>query len=195
MQLRECSSCGSESGRKVYCKNLCKSCYNRVCMYGDPTPRRQLAPSFEERFWAKVRKTTKCWIWDGVINRKGYGEVSHPYSPYSRMAHRTAWIILRGSIPGTLQLDHLCLNKACVNPDHLEPVTNQINMQRAKAHRTHCRRGHIYDSANTFYRLDGGRGCRTCREASRKQFHMRNPNYYSKGLSIVIDSCRIGSRV
>lgn len=186
---RQCACC-SKIG--TYCRDYCKSCYNRFLKYGDPTPRMSFErPSPEQRFWKFVDQPdakSNCWVWRGARGRKGYGHFSSHGAFPSKMAHRVAWLLLVGPIEEGLQLDHLCLNKACVNPDHLEPVTNQENMRRAVEVRSSCRRGHPYDQVNTFYETSGKRGCRICREAARQSFHQRNPDYYRRGRDVVIRS-------
>ncbi|MEU7240240.1 HNH endonuclease signature motif containing protein [Streptomyces sparsogenes] len=84
------------------------------------------------------------------------------------MAHRFAYETLVGPIPEHLQLDHLCRVRHCVNPDHLEPVSSRENTRRGRSQagingrKTHCQKGHPFDSANT-YVWKGSRACRTCR--------------------------------
>ena len=82
----------------------------------------------EERFWANVDRSESCWLWTGSLSR-GYGQVMM----HGRMvrAHRYAYELLVGSIPTGLTIDHLCHVKNCVNPAHLEPVTQSENMRRA----------------------------------------------------------------
>lgn len=67
-----------------------------------------------------------CWLWIGPLNNKGYGTFNRKY------AHRVFYEQYKGPIPNDLELDHLCRNTACVNPDHLEPVTHAINLRRSK---------------------------------------------------------------
>jgi hypothetical protein len=90
--------------------------------------------SLRERFWSKVNKygPNGCWLWTASIAPNGYG---HFYrgTTGGRVAHRFAYELLVGPIPEGLQLDHLCSNRGCVNPDHLEPVTAAINTRRALA--------------------------------------------------------------
>lgn len=122
------------------------------------------------RFWAKVNKTDGCWIWTAA-NVRGYGHFS--YGGRRRLTHRLVYEEMRGAIPSGLQIDHLCRNPSCVNPDHLEPVTGRVNTLRSptnmatiNAAKTHCPRGHEYTSDNTYLAPNhGGRHCRTCARA------------------------------
>lgn len=115
----------------------------------------------EERFWSMVtKKENGCWEF-ACIGAQGYGRIRiDPHKP-PVPAHRYAYELLKGKIPDGLQLDHLCLNKACVNPDHLEPVTAQVNIARADALITHCPHGHPYSPENT-YVYNGHRFCKQC---------------------------------
>jgi len=79
-----------------------------------------------ERFWKKVDKSADCWIWQGNTAKNGYGLYSIRQE-HTWMAHRFAYTDTNGDIPAGIQLDHICHNRACVNPSHLRPVTNKQN--------------------------------------------------------------------
>jgi hypothetical protein len=122
-----------------------------------------LAEKLSERF--APEPNSGCWLWLGVLNRGGYGMVKH-LGVY-RMAHRESFLKHRGPIPGGLELDHLCRTRACVNPDHLEPVTHKENIRRgSRAMVTHCPSGHPYSPDNTYRDARGSRFCRSCKRAS-----------------------------
>lgn len=108
-----------------------------------------------------------CWLYTGNRNSDGYGHMS--VDNQVQPVHRLAYEALVEPIPDGLVLDHLCRRTSCFNPDHLEPVTQQVNVLRgegspaAYAARTHCDNGHEFTAANTYQRRNGnGRHCRTC---------------------------------
>lgn len=73
-----------------------------------------------------------CWEWTGSLNKGGYGQMRLNKTRLE-MAHRVVWEELAGPIPEGLDLDHLCRNRKCANPDHLEPVTRSVNLRRGRA--------------------------------------------------------------
>lgn len=133
----------------------------------------------QRRFWAKVAQQGECWIWTANTVGAGYGHFCQGGEKRMMLAHRWAYEAMVAPIPEGLVLDHLCMNKLCVNPDHLEPVTQAINIERNPnsinkrgALVTHCPSGHEYDATNT--RLhNGGRHCRTCARAHTAAYRAR----------------------
>lgn len=123
-----------------------------------------------ERFWNKVDKSADCWEWT-AYKLNGYGRFGIGGAPKNGgrivYAHRWAWESENGPIPEGLSIDHLCMNKGCVNPDHLESVTTEENSQRWAATITHCPQGHEYSLENTLTKRDRGRESRLCRECNR----------------------------
>lgn len=119
------------------------------------------------RFVEKVTLTPDCWFWRGATDRYGYGQLR--ISGRLEKAHRFAYECLVGPIPDGLVIDHLCRTPGCVNPEHLEVVTNRENMLRShltlaviNAKKTHCRKGHEFTPENTRIRPNGSRACRAC---------------------------------
>lgn len=131
----------------------------------------------ELRFWPKVQKTPECWIWTAAKNTDGYGRFLGDGRVVQ--AHRFAYEMLRGPIPDGLHLDHLCRVVACVNPDHLEPVTVRANLLRGntstarRAAQTHCIHGHEFTPENTYIKPNGCRRCRECSRESDRRYHLR----------------------
>lgn len=120
-----------------------------------------------------VRRTLNgCWEWQGSLDHAGYGQWSRGGS-----AHRRMYEFIRGAIPEGLTLDHLCRNRKCVKPSHLEAVTLGENTRRSpftlnsiNRSKTHCPHGHEYSQKNTYYRPNGkGRKCRVC-NANRERY-------------------------
>lgn len=149
-------------------------------MYGDPLaggPIRGYAPtvqrgaSIEDRFWAKVDipkdNPLGCWLWTAALN-PGAGYGIFQLAPGKReYAHRLAYEWSIGPIDPVLELDHLCRERRCVNPLHLQAVTQHENQRRRPDRRvTHCPQGHPY-SGDNLYEWKGHRHCRACQRERR----------------------------
>ena len=126
-----------------------------------------------ERFWKKVRVLDDgCWEWTSSTTHDGYGRfrVGSRRDDTEKVvsAHRWSYEKLIGPIPIPLSLDHLCRNRACVYPAHLEAVTIRENILRGnglaacQARRTHCPYGHPYSGDNLYLKRNGARQCREC---------------------------------
>lgn len=127
-----------------------------------------------DRFWAKVQKRdgeNGCWEWTSA-NFRRYGLFW--LNGKTEWAHRLAYELLVGPIPDGLTLDHLCRNPSCVNPAHLEPVTQSENARRANPPKTLCKHGHEYTEANTILlKSTGKRQCRICSRYIAYSYHAR----------------------
>mgnify|MGYP000502919220 CR=1 FL=1 len=140
-----------------------------------------ITPDAARQFWAKVdRSGDSCWLWRGYIGENGYG---HCKISGRCMAHRLAYELAWGPIGDGLHIDHLCKNRRCVNPNHLEAVTPRENNLRSASpawvthrtgiHQSECRSGHPLSGDNLYLFPDGRRGCRACQRANRKRWKDR----------------------
>ncbi len=155
--------CAIEScERPCYGRGWCTLHYQRWERTGDPRHGTKTHPaSISERFWSKVRDVGGCWVWTAAIRKTdGYGV----FNAMGKIvpAHRYAYEEMRAEVPPGLVLDHLCRNRACVNPWHVEPVTDAVNIARGQAPTIllrasgKCKRGHELSPRS------GGQYCLTC---------------------------------
>ena len=109
-----------------------------------------------------------CWLWLGVCLPRGYPRFWN--GKREVYAYRWAYEYWVGDIPENLQIDHLCRNPPCVNPAHLEPVTNQENKRRATLAKTHCPHGHPYSGDNLYITPLGHRSCKKCNRDHQRRY-------------------------
>lgn len=145
--------------------------------------RKKLPP--EVRFFKYVvRREDGCWEWTGGKSRTGYGHFycgpSGPYQPARRaMAHRWSYEHHVGPIPDGFETHHLCGNRRCVNPAHVQPMPYSEHCRQPghcgvmRAHITHCPKGHEYTAENTRVKK-GCRNCKACdRDLHRERYRQR----------------------
>jgi hypothetical protein len=121
-------------------------------------------PPITRSFWSLVEKTDACWLWSGAKEPRGYGYVYQHGK--KRRAHRITYELFKGPIPDGLDIDHLCRNTSCVNPEHLEAVSHRVNVLRGQgptaenAKKLTCIRGHPLTQRRT---IPNARRCNACR--------------------------------
>lgn len=129
----------------------------------------------------KIDEKTSCWNWTATISRSGYGRIGYKYSNHPAFeAYRLSYILFREKLDPDLEIDHICRNRKCVNPYHLEQVTKKENILRGvgvgaknKA-KTHCPQGHEYTPDNIrIGPCNGGRYCRTCQKDRDRYRHVQ----------------------
>ena len=119
----------------------------------------------------------QCWEAASEMER-GYKRVSIGGKSYR--AHRWFWVEMGNRMEAGKELDHLCRNRACCNPNHLELVTHDINVYRGKSSpannrlKTHCKNGHEFTESNTFIKKSGHRNCRKCTRELRRLWKLKN---------------------
>jgi len=132
----------------------------------------------DERLWPNTsgKGFLDCWEWQGGVSHNGYGYIK--CDGRQQRTHRVAWELVNGPIPDGLQIDHLCRNRRCCNPAHLEPVTCRENLMRGETlaavnvATTHCPAGHPYDESNTRH-TSSGRICRECARTRHRAYMKR----------------------
>lgn len=188
---------------------MCTKHYQRMRAHGDPSVnlnQRKLTPNPDlmsavagvpamhlpvrpgyERLVASILMRCEvgddgCWVWTGSLDRGGYGRVTAPSgtpSPISNLVHRALYAGLVEQPDPALQLDHLCRNRACCNPGHLDLVLPRVNMRRGVgliaqlARAKFCIAGHRFDEANTYITKGGNRMCRKCNARRQRETQAR----------------------
>ena len=138
-------------------------------------PKRSLLDSFED----KCIKSEGCWEWIAKINeRTGYGQIGYLGKHY--LAHRVSYMLYKGALRDDLVIDHLCKNRWCVNPNHLEQVTSRENNLRSdnpaglNARKNFCLRGHPLSGDNVYIRKDRvGRYCKECNRIRSNKYLLK----------------------
>lgn len=142
------------------------------------------------RIRTKIRvNESGCWIWTAAnFGIRGYGAVW--WHGQAAGAHRVVYEILCGPIPEGFEIDHLCRVRLCVNPDHLEPVSDRENILRGfgpaarNSRKFHCKNGHRFDADNTHVLASGGRRCRAC---ERSRARARRARARARDLSRLVE--------
>jgi hypothetical protein len=186
---RGCDIPGCEGKHEA--RGWCGKHYGRWQRTGDPlNPGHHRHGEPEKRFWDKVnkdgpmpepgsiadqRELGQCWVWTAALNLDGYGYFALTHSQ-GRAAHRVAYEWEVGPITERT-LDHLCRNRACVRPTHLEPATDKVNIQRGLhglEAKTHCIRNHELTPDNLLPNKKGWRECRECQRERDRGYYYAN---------------------
>ena len=148
-----------------------------VCWGPDDHDPPGLTAAAKRRFFEHMKGDGDCIVSTYAPNAGGYRTVQWRSNgtKYGWLAHRLSWTLAHGPIPEGLTIDHLCRNRACVNPDHLRLLTNEENASdNGFATRTHCPLGHEYDEVNTYVGPTGGRRCNECRRINAMRRYREN---------------------
>jgi hypothetical protein len=193
MRVCKIDGCGY-SGLGV-CRGLCPKHYARLKRNGDPTIKRKCGRKktpASARFFSFVNVIRGgCWEWAGFVDKDGYGHFMKETGLHVG-AHRFSYELFVGDIPEDMQIDHLCRNRKCINPTHLEVVTLKENVLRGHGitatnlRKTRCVNGHEFSELNTMYARGGEK--RVCAECSRRrcleyQKRKREVNYGVAGVA------------
>lgn len=130
-----------------------------------------------QRFLSKIKIVGSCWEWTANLNNKGYGQFLFQKKQWK--AHRFSYELFYGDLDDTLTIDHLCRNRKCQNPKHLEQVPMTENVLRGNGptavnkRKTHCPQGHEYSVENTTILKNGGRRCKICQKAYNHNYKLK----------------------
>lgn len=174
-----CSIDGCES--RQHARRMCQKHYKRTRQYGDPQMTRMERDPLKRLRDRTLPDENGCWVWQGRLQPDGYARVH--IRGVSTPVHRWSYEHFVGPIPAGLVIDHLCRNRACCNPAHLEAVVQRTNVMRAptalptiNAAKTHCIRGHELAGRNLVITRNGihpARQCRTCINLRAAEYRRR----------------------
>jgi len=136
-------------------------------------------PNNPDNIWKFIKfpkEPDGCWIWTGTSIYSGYGRIK--FNSRNILAHRFVYEYLVDEIPKGLTLDHLCRNRICVNPDHLETITQKENRRRGQSkngnmNKTHCIHGHKYTKETTQVYSNGWRECKICKSFTNRRNYLK----------------------
>lgn len=132
------------------------------------------------RFVSKISNfgaKNQCWPWNAPLDN-GYGRFW--LNNKTDLAHRISYQLFVGSINNNLHIDHLCRNRSCVNPEHMEQVTIKTNVLRGvgltavNANKTHCKRGHLLNQDNLYFSSRKARVCKKCQKIRHAKWRSKN---------------------
>lgn len=162
--MKTCSYPGCDRPHEA--RGWCHTHYARWKRHGNVNPRGVKNIGRAEYMWSRFVKdsVTGCWLWTGTVSR-GYGVAS------TGPAYRVMYELVVGPVSSDLEVDHLCRNRLCINPSHLEAVMASENQQRTIPYRlkTHCKNGHLMEGSNLATKSDGRRRCRTCHATEQRE--------------------------
>lgn len=155
-------------------QGMCDKHYRRYVRHGDPTFRQRIRSDSPNDWASKIHvNQCGCWEWTAYVDHQGYGKFMGP-NHQTRRAHRYVYQELVRELARTEHLDHLCRNRRCVNPDHLDVVEHVVNVRRGVAginnsRKTHCKYGHEFTPSNTIRNSLGQRNCKECTRRIARQ--------------------------
>lgn len=160
--------------KQARARGWCGTHYARWRLHGDPLRARQRSnPLRRFQNYYELRAGSECWWWLAQIGSDGYGRFSD--GERQIRAHIWAFKTFVGPVPRGKQLHHLCRNRVCVNPAHLQPVTPQEHVRIHASLKTTCPHGHLYDEGNTYFSPKGERRCRECHRRESRQRKQKQP--------------------
>lgn len=143
----------------------------------------RVRPLSERLLDKRIITASGCWEWAVAKTKNGYATTTLGSRGKKEYLHRISYREFIGSIPDGKEIDHLCRNRSCFSPAHLEAVTRSVNTLRGdgpkllgsiNASKTHCKHGHLFDDRNTRLRPSGGRDCRACARVKQKLYRDRS---------------------